>query len=94
VPSVGGIDSYLFVEEQRERDMTMGEQLSEELIPDDLREIYRKVYTSVDQVEDERVKIALISILKAVHADTTAANVRCATRSNVVPFLPAQASQE
>lgn len=65
----------------------MGGKLSDELIPSDLREIYRKVYTSVDQVEDERVKIALISVLNAMHMDSNAANGRGGTRLNVVPFV-------
>ena len=61
--------------------------MNEELIPEGLRDFYRKVYTSVDGVEDERVKLALFVVLGAVKTDVATAERAANERANVVPFI-------
>lgn len=64
----------------------MGGMLIEDLVPDGLQDVYRKVYNSIGHAEDERVKLALISILHAVHKDTADNEHREENVSNVVLF--------
>ena len=64
----------------------MGGELSDELIPEGLRDIYRKIHTSSDQVDDERVKSALIAVLGAIHKDVAGEETRHSDGSNVVEF--------
>ncbi len=60
--------------------------MNEDLIPEGLRNIYRTVYTSADDVEDERVKIALFAVLGAIDEDIAAAQREAGEPSNVVQF--------
>ena len=60
--------------------------MNEDLIPEGLRDIYRKVYTSADDVEDERVKLALFAVLGAIDEDIASAQRAAAEPSNVVQF--------
>ena len=68
-------------------DITMSGNFSEELIPGDLRGIYRSVIASPDHVTDERVRIALISVLRAMRLDTKAVASPERIHSVVVPFV-------
>ena len=62
-------------------------KLNEELIPEGLRDIYRQVYTSANQVDDERVRLALISVMDAIRKDVTGEAPDLSDGSNVVEFV-------
>ncbi len=64
--------------------------MNEQLIPEGLRDVFKKVYTSADQVEDARVKLALFAVLNAIRSESAAAGMR----SNVVEFVPSRPSQD
>lgn len=65
----------------------MSLRLNEELIPEGLRDIYQQVYTSEGLVEDERVKLALFAVMRAVHKDVTGETLPLSRDPNVVEFV-------
>ena len=64
----------------------MGGELNDELIPEGLRDIYRRVCTSADHVEDERVRLALVAVVGAIMKDITGDETRVSDGSNVIQF--------
>ena len=47
----------------------MCEALSEELVPQELRSIYGRAHESVEMVQDARLQLALVVLLRAMHND-------------------------
>lgn len=64
----------------------MGGNLDEKLIPEGLRDVYRKVRDSVDYIDNEPVKVALYALLRAVETDTESIKRDKQARSKVIPF--------
>lgn len=62
----------------------MDGKLIKKLVPESLLEIYEQVYTSIEEVEDERVKVALASVLVAIHKDSCERESRNKASTNVV----------
>lgn len=72
----------------------MGGFLDEELIPEGLRDVYRKVRDSVDYIDNEPVKVALYTLLRAVESDTESIKKNKKSLSNVISFRPPTMNDE